>query len=59
MAEVVSNASEGFTIGEAMAKNVEKDIVYWGIGELQDRGKEAGGQVETAIIQRIISRLRT
>ena len=43
------------SIGEAMAKSVEKDIVYWGIGELQDRSKEAGGQVETAIMQRIIS----
>ena len=42
-----------------MAKNVEKDIVYWDIGELQDRSREAGGQVETAIMQRRISRLRT
>jgi len=37
--EVVSNVSEGFTIGEAMANSVEEDIVYWGIGELQDRSK--------------------
>ena len=37
MVEVVSNVSEAFTIGEAMAKSVEKDIVYWGIGELQKR----------------------
>jgi len=43
--EIGSNVSEGFTIGEAMAKSVEKDIVYWGIGELQDRGKEAGGRI--------------
>ena len=56
---VASNVSEGFTIGEAMAKSVEKDIVYWGIEELQDRSKEAGRQVETAIMQRIIFRLRT
>ena len=54
MVEVVSNVSEGFTIA-----SVEKDIVYWGIGELQDRSKEAGGQAETTIMQRIISRLRT
>jgi len=57
--EVVSNVSEGFTIGEAMAKSLEKDIVYWGIGEMQARSKEAGGLIETAIMQRIISRLRT
>ena len=48
--EVVSNVNEGFTIGEAMAKSVEKDIVHWGIGELQDRSTETGGQVETAIM---------
>jgi len=57
--EVVSNVSEGFAIGEATAESVEKDIVYWSIGELQNRSKEAGGQVETAIMQRRISRLRT
>ena len=50
MVEVVSNVSEGFIIGEAMAKSVGKDIVYWGIGELHDRGREADGQVETAVM---------
>jgi len=57
--EVVWNVSKGFTIGEAMTKNFEKNIVYWVIGELRDRSKKTGGQVETAIMRRIISRLRT
>ena len=56
MVEVVSNVSEEFTIDEAMEKSVEKDIVYCGgIGELQDRSKEAGGQVEMVMMQRRIS----
>jgi len=47
------------SIGEAMANSVEKYIVYWGIEKLQDRSKEADRQIETAIMQRVISRLRT